>query len=197
MAKKKNKEVETSERLKYAKNFKELSEYKIALLPSRYDDVYSTDFYSVELWDFLSKQQSKKPIDAIADVHNRIKTLSREQLEIECLMLARFKMASLFDYVSAQIAHDADMVDTGKLNNKLSKITDGYKKTERHEAKMDFINQAKGVDINPKNRNGIMSLDFAGEFLPEYETGTLFRWYKEANPEFVAKRGGDNRKNNK
>lgn len=56
------------------------------------------------------------------------------------------------------------------------------------------MQQVKGVEINPKNKLGLKKLDCFGEFNIDYTIDTLMKWYKEANPEFKARSGGDNRK---
>ena len=83
-----------------------------------------------------------------------------------------------------------------ELEEDLNKIRSGYQKTKNHQAKLSFMEKAKGVEITPQNKNGIMSLDFVGEYLADNTLDTLFKWYKDANPSFKAKRGGDNRKAN-
>lgn len=178
MAKAKNKEVETSERLKHARDFEQLNAHKNALIPSKYDDVYSTDFYSDEMWDFLNKQQSKQPIDAITNVHNRIKKLSRKQLENECLMLARVSMASTFAYISRQIAERADMVDTGKLSKQLSKIKTGtqFRTDQKDKATFQRLYQENDTSIN--NIAELKNLDWfkRTEFCDVYPDRTLKKW---------------------
>ncbi len=65
---------------------------------------------------------------------------------------------------------------------------------KNHRSKNAFMQQVKGVEINPKNKLGLKKLDCFGEFNIDYTIDTLMKWYKEANPEFKARSGGDNRK---
>lgn len=180
MAKNKPKEIEIPERSKYDKDFKKLNDIKLELIPSKYDDVYSTEFYSDELWDYLNSQQGKKPIDAITNVHKRIKKLSRKQLEIECLMLARSNMASTFTYISRQIAHQADLIDGGKIRKKLSTITEGTSKRTDQKDKAEFQRLYKENNTNISNITELRNLDwFKRSALCEYPDKTLKNWRNE------------------
>ena len=74
-------------------------------------------------------------------------------------------------------------------------ITERSKTHHRnHRSKTAFIHQVKGVEISPKNKLGLKGLNCFGEFNIDYTIDTLMKWYKEANPEFKARSGGDNRK---
>lgn len=125
------------------------------------------------------------------EIQKRIKKMSRDELNIECWYLFMFAQG---DYTDAKMWMDR----TDKYSGELRKIKTAYKNDinyqERVKLKNSFIKKAKGVTIQPENKNGLLNLLFYCEYSADVSDSTMMRWYKEANPTFVAKKGGHNPK---